>query len=70
MLVGVGSGVLTISHGIREWGLLLIILSVVLSFLALRSTVKRMHISYEREVRYMFLGFIAGYKMGLFDKSK
>ncbi|SRR6266498_968132 len=70
MVAGIGWGTLTVSNGIREWGLLLIILSMVLSLLAVGSTVKRMHITIEREKQYMFLSFIVGYKMGLFDKSK
>ncbi len=69
MVAGIGWGIGIVNNGIKEWGIFLIIASVMVSFFAVRTTIKRMYKSEEREVQYMYLSFIAGYKMGLFKRK-
>jgi len=68
MLTGIGWGIWMINTDIRGWGLLLISASVVVCVLAIRTIVERMRSGEETVVREALNGFVAGYRIGLFDR--
>jgi hypothetical protein len=69
MCAGIGWGVWVINSGFKNWGISLVIVSVVICISAIRSTIQRMHNSEEAVIRDALNGFLAGYKIGLFKKS-
>jgi hypothetical protein len=67
---GIGWGIWNTINGPLSWGILLIIGSIVASGVCIRETVTRMHHGESVEVRETLSGFIAGYKLGIFTKTK
>ncbi len=68
--VGIGWGIWNITNGAGDWGAVIIILSLLISFLVLQITIQRLHNSRETETRETLLGFLAGYKTGIFSEAK
>ena len=68
--VGIGWGILNFSQGVRNQGTAVIVFSFLFSFFIIKITIERMHNSINAETRETMLGFLAGYKTGVFDKPK
>ncbi len=65
---GFGWGIHQISSSDHLWGIILIAVSVLLVIPAFIMIVDRMDSNERREVREVLSAFLAGYRMGLFDK--
>jgi hypothetical protein len=53
-----------------EWGLLLIVATILASFFSIKTTVDRLHDGESRETREVLLGFLAGHKAKMFANSQ
>jgi hypothetical protein len=69
-VLGIGWGIWNINSGARDWGISLIVISLIISFMVIRNTIKRMHNSKGAETRETLLGFLAGYEAGVFSTPK
>ena len=67
---GIGWGIRSVNNGTLAWGISLISFSVIIGFISLKATITRMYNNEEREIREILTGFLAGYKVGVFDKEK
>ena len=67
---GIGWGWRISSQGMTLWGTILIIVSLISSLSLLAITLNRMQNNDQREIRETLTAFLAGYKIGLFDKHK
>jgi hypothetical protein len=67
---GIGWGIWSINNGILAWGISLVISSVIIGFISLKVTITRMYNNEGREIREVLTGFLAGYRIGVFDKEK
>jgi len=70
-IAGIAWSISFISNNFFEWGILLIIITILTSFFSITTTIDRLHGGDSRETREVLLGFLAGYKAKIFiDRSK
>jgi len=70
MLAGVGWGIWCILFSTKEWGIVLLVISLLVSLISLNRVLSRMYANDRREVREVLTGFLAGFKLGLFSKKR
>ncbi len=69
-LTGISWGMWYLNQNIFEWGISLIIGSLLLTAILVGVTISRMHDGEKTETRETLSGFLAGYKLGVFTKPK
>ena len=67
-IAGLGWGIHQICNGDHFWGVILVAVSVSLVIPVFIMIINRMDSNERREVREVLSAFLAGYRMGLFDK--
>jgi len=70
LITGIAWGISFISSYSLEWGTLLIIATILVSFFSIKTTVDRLHDGESRETREVLLGFLAGYKAKMFASNQ
>jgi hypothetical protein len=69
-LTGSSWGIWHLKQSFINWGISLIIGSVLLTVILVGVTINRMHDGEKTETRETLSGFLAGYKLGVFTKAK
>jgi hypothetical protein len=65
-ITGVAWSISLINSNFVEWGILLIVITVLAWFFSITTTIDRLHGGESRETREVLLGFLAGYKAKIF----
>jgi uncharacterized membrane protein YjfL (UPF0719 family) len=69
-IAGISWGVWYFNNGLINWGISVVILSLTFFFFVTRIIIQRMRHNRDVETRETLLGFLAGYKTGIFSETE